>query len=73
MVSKKNKTSPPESRRARLYFFISNYSTTASSHLNTVMAMMMHMITGKTQWTRGMAGLECGARCLPEKREEMDK
>ena len=36
-------------------------------------AMMMHMITGKTQWTRGMAGLECGARCLPEKREEMDK
>jgi len=44
MVSKKNKTSPPESRRARLYFFISNYSTTASSHLNTVMAMMMHMM-----------------------------
>lgn len=42
MVSKKNKTSPPESRRARLYFFISNYSTTASSHLNTVMEIMMH-------------------------------
>jgi len=40
----KNKTSPPDSGELIYTFFISNYSTTASSHLKTVMAMMMHMM-----------------------------